>query len=330
LSPHLLALNSNMTARPKRRLAQRLQPGDRIGLIAPSSSITEERFEKALVNIRNLGFEPIPSPNAQAQQGYLAGTDEQRLQDLHQMFADDSIKGIWCIRGGYGSARLLPQIDYRLIRKNPKIIIGYSDITALLQGIYLRSGLVGFHGPAAASDFPDYTSRHVKALLMEPQSNYLIDMAEEHQQSEALEYQLEVIRSGTATGRLVGGNLSLISALAGTPYEWKIKNKIIFLEDIGEKPYRIDRMLTQLLQATDMRKAAAIILGIFVDCQPGPRDRSLSLSDALKDRLANLGIPVIYGMSFGHIAHQFTLPIGIKAQIDTQSAQLQLLEPAVR
>ena len=319
-----------MKKRKKQIKPARLKKGDTIGLIAPGSPIPDDRFGQAIKNVERLGFKTVYTQNAKAQHGFLAGTDAQRLDDLHQMFADPAVAGIWCLRGGYGCTRLLPHIDYSLIRKNPKVLIGYSDITALLQAINIKTGLVGFHGPAAVSTFTEYTVDHVKSVLINAECPLKIDISSENLAKEAPEYQSYVIRPGTAEGRLVGGNLSLLASMTGTDFEWSVKNKIVFIEDIGEKPYRIDRMLTQLMQSCRLDKAAAIILGVFVDCEAKPDAASLSLSETLKDRLYGLGIPVIYGLSFGHIANQFTLPIGIKARIDTASRQLTLLEKAVQ
>ena len=205
-------------------------------------------------------------------------------------------------------------------------MIGYSDITALLHAIYRETGLVCFHGPVASSDFTEYTVKHLKGVLMDTNSTYPIHYATENDLEEDNSYRTKVIRPGKARGELTGGNLSLLSAMAGTKFKWKVKNKIVFLEDIGEKPYRIDRMLTQLLQSTKLHKAAGIILGVFEDCEPKEGDRSLSLIECLEDRLGHLNIPIIYGLSFGHIKNHFTIPMGIEAEMDTETRSLNLLE----
>jgi len=314
---------------PFMRKPKRLQAGDTIGLIAPSSSFQDYKYKRAVGNLESLGFKIKFGKNLHAKKGYLAGTDEQRLEDLHQMFADKSVDGIWCLRGGYGATRILSKIDYSLIKKNPKVFIGYSDITALLQAIYLKTGLICFHGPVGSSSFTDYTLKYLKATLMEPQENLTINNHSETTSGEELAYQTKVIRPGIATGEIVGGNLSLLSAMAGTKFSIKAKNKIVFIEDIGERPYRIDRMLTQMIEGTDLRKAAGIIFGICVDCARKENSDSQTLNEVLQDRLYDLGMPVITGMSFGHIDNQFTLPIGIKAKMDTATASLTFLEQAV-
>ncbi len=321
------ALTKTMKKKRKKLIKPpRLKKGDTIGLIAPGSPVPDHRFEKAVQNIEKLGFKTFYTANARAKHGFLAGTDSQRLDDLHYMFAKPEIAGIWCLRGGYGCTRLLPSIDYRLIKKHPKALIGYSDVTALLQAIHVKTGLVGFHGPAAVSKFTDYTVQQLRSVLIEPTRGHVIKVAAENLKKEDAAYHPFAIREGRAEGRLTGGNLSLLASMIGTKYEWSVKDKIVFIEDIGEKPYRIDRMLTQLLQSSRLDKAAAIILGVFVDCEAKPGDQSLSLSETLKDRLYGLNIPVIYGLSFGHIANQCTLPVGAKASIDTSSQELTLLE----
>ena len=313
----------------KRIKPNRLKKGDTIGLIAPGSSVTEEKLEKAIKNIESLGFHVQHTKNILAKHGYLAGTDDQRLHDLHFMFNNPKIHGIWCIRGGYGCGRLLPEIDYSLIRKNPKPLIGYSDITALLQAIYCETGLVGFHGPVAVSEFTAYTIQQFQSVLMHPKSEFEIKNALENTKNENPVFQTKIIKSGKAKGEIVGGNLSLIAALAGTKYQLNAKNKIIFLEDIGERPYRIDRMLTQLLQSCNLKEAAGIALGIFDDCEAKEGSNSLTLMETLEDRLGNLGIPIVYGLSFGHIDNQFTFPIGTEAELNTDNQSIKLLEQAV-
>lgn len=300
--------------------AQKLSPGDTIGLVTPASGTSDEQLAKAVEHIKSLGLKPVFGKNAKARNGFLAGTDRERLEDLHRFFADPGIQGIWCIRGGYGSARLLAQLDYRLIRKNPKVFIGYSDITALLNSIYKHAGLISFHGPVATSDFSPFTLKHLKNTLMEGQAKITLqaDPAEKH-----------LIHPGQGTGVLLGGNLSLVAALCGTDYLPKFKNKIVLLEEVGEKPYRVDRLLTQVLQSTDLSKAAGIALGIFKNCEAKAADHSFSLQETLQDRLGALSIPVLYGFPFGHITDHATLPIGGTAQLDTQAGTLTILESPV-
>lgn len=316
---------------PPRRKPEHLKVGDTIGLITPGSYISDEGLQTAVSNLESLGFKVKLSKHIRAKNGFVAGTDVQRLEDFHNMFTDNSVKGIWCARGGYGCGRLLPLIDYKLIKKHPKVFIGYSDITALLQAIHCKTGLVCFHGPVGASTFTDYTVKHLQAMLMSPttEKNYKIELAKAHRAKTEKAYQTTVIRSGKASGKLIGGNLSLLASLAGTDFQLDVKDKLLFIEDIGEKPYRIDRMLTQLRQSCNLETAAGIALGIFADCEADEDDLSLSLMDTLKGRLNDLDIPIVYGLSFGHIADQCTLPIGIQATLDTSEQTITLKESAV-
>lgn len=308
---------------------KRLKTGDTVAVIAPASGLSRESFDNALKNLESLGLKTKVGKSARGNRGFLAATDKERLDDLHWAFSDKEISAVWCVRGGYGAGRLLPDIDYNLIRKNPKILIGYSDITAFHLAISNNTGLVTFHGPVAASELSDYTKKHVTNVLMNPSAPYKIELSEYNKANASNLFKTETIVGGKCRGKLIGGNLSLLSALAGTPFALaNLKGKILFIEDVGEQPYRIDRMLTQLRQSADLRSLAGIALGIFEDCNPRTKDTQ-TLLDVVKDRLGDLGIPVIYGLSFGHIRDQFTLPVGIEAELDTTNATMTLLETSV-
>jgi len=316
--------NNKKIVKPKR-----LMKGDTVAVIAPSSAVEVSAFEKALQNLADLGLKIKIGKSARARKGFLAGTDKERLDDLHQAFADTEIKAVWCVRGGYGATRFLPDLDFKLIEKNPKIFIGYSDITALHLAIHQNTGLVTFHGPVAASNFSDYTKNHMAGVLINPSAPYKIALSPDNIAKNSNLFKTETITRGKCRGKLIGGNLSLLAAMAGTAFALRdTKGKILFIEDIGEQPYRIDRMLTQLKQTVDLRQLAGIALGVFEDCNP--KDiTSQSLIEVLKDRLGDLGIPVIYGLSFGHIRDQFTLPFGIEAELDTETATMTFMENSV-
>ena len=305
----------------------KLKKGDTVGLIAPGSHFSADAYKRTLENLEKLGLKFKNATNLFKKYGYVAGSDKERLDDIHQMFADPEVKAIWCVRGGYGTTRLLYDLDYELIRHNPKIIAGYSDITALLNAIFKKTGLVTFHAPVGSSKMNEYTFDNFKKILMEGDKpgikihNYTFD-------NDAPEYRKYVITEGDMTGRLAGGNLTLLAAIAGTPYQLDAKDKIVFIEDIEEKPYRIDRMLTQLIQTSKLETAAGILLGIFKGCD-AEGDNTLRLHETLKDRLAPLGIPVFYGFAFGHVEAMCTLPVGIKAHFDYRKEELTLLENAV-
>jgi muramoyltetrapeptide carboxypeptidase len=328
-APSLVIANNEINCMKKIQKPPRLKKGDTIGLIAPASSAKDVFIEKAVKNIENLGLNVKLGANIRAKNGYLAGTDAERLSDMHTMFADKTVSGVWCVRGGYGCSRLLEQIDYQLIRKNPKVMIGYSDITALHCALYEKAGLVTFHGSVGGSEFADYAIKHIQEMLFEPKLQHEIEYLLPDDKAENPIYKTETLREGKAIGRLAGGNLSLITALAGTKYAPDFTDTITYIEDVGERPYRLDRMFTQALQACKLHKAAAIVLGVFEDCQPKPDEDSLSLMEMLRDRLASLGMPVVYGLHFGHISNQMTLPYGIKAALDTEKRSITLLENAV-
>ena len=315
-----------------------LKRGDLVGLIAPSGVLDEATIEKGVRNLEAMGLNVKISDNIRAARGGYAGTVSQRLSDLHGMFLDRQVKAIWAARGGSGCSALLPQIQYDLIRRNPKILVGYSDITALHLAIYRHAGLVTFHGPVAPSTPTDYAVTQLEAVLMNPRAQTEIYMSVENERKTVAqpEFQLRTFRHGVAEGRLIGGNLSVLTALIGTPYAAEIDSHLLFLEDVGEPPYRIDRMLTQLQQSVGQRgerdglkRAAGIMLGVFSRIRANDGDASLTLNEVLDDHFGALPIPAVVGYSLGHIPDQFTIPIGVKARLDTASQTLTLLEAAV-
>lgn len=314
----------------KKRIPKRLQNGETVGLITPGSFISDDSLQSAIQHVENLGFKVQLGKHIRAKRGFNAGTDAQRLDDLHAMFMDKNIAGIWCARGGYGCGRILHSIDYQLIKNHAKVLIGYSDITALLVAIYQKTGLTCFHGPVAASEFTDYTVEHLQQIVIQPAAKFVIKPASDNLKKAEVNFQPKTIIAGKATGKLIGGNVSLLASLVGTDFAPDFKNKIVFLEDIDEKPYRIDRMLTQLRQGTNLKDANGIALGIFKDCEADADADSLTLLEMLTDRLGDLNIPVVYGLSFGHIANQITLPIGVEAELNAVDFTLEILEAAVK
>ncbi len=314
---------------PKKLIKPRaLKEGDTIGLVAPGSPITPEQLDIAKANLQSLGFEVRHTQSILLRKGYLAGNDRQRAADINEFFKDESIQGIWCVRGGYGSARILPYLDFKMIKKNPKVFVGYSDVTALHIALLRYAKLICFHGPVAGYEWSDYSKEHL-SILMQKQKNVFIRPLIEAKEGNSIKDSI-TIKSGQATGILAGGNLSLITSLLGTGYELDFKDKIVVLEDIGEQPYRIDRMLTQLLLQGTLQNAAGIALGVMKNCEAKDMEGSLTLNQTLTDRLFQLDIPVVYGLSFGHVLNNATLPLGINAQLDVNNRTLELLESAVR
>jgi muramoyltetrapeptide carboxypeptidase len=308
----------------------KLKMGDTIGLIAPASPIPKDKFDIALKNMETLGLRAIYSEQVFAEYGYLAGKDQDRLSDFRRYLNDPEVKAIWALRGGYGCTRLLPFIDMEEVFCNPKVIIGYSDLTAWLNAFHQYAGLVSFHGPVAISrPFTDYTLAMVQKTLFENTKDLVIPYNEQTIPGKNYHSEKYVINPGKVRGNLTGGNLSLLAAMCGTHWQPDFKDKIVILEDIGEKPYRIDRMIVQLLQATNLHQAAGIILGVFNDCVPEKGDKSLTLKETLMMNLKLLKMPVMYGFSFGHVNDMCTLPIGILAEMDTGKFQIRLLEDAL-
>lgn len=320
-----------VSSRQRLRKASALKRGDTVGLIAPGGVVDDRIIEQCVQNLESLGVKVKLGNNIRAVRGGYAGTVAQRLDDLHAMFLDREVKAIWAARGGSGCTGLLPGIRYDVLRKHPKILVGFSDITALHLALYRHAGLVTFHGPVAWSTFSDYSVQHMASVLMDPQPQYVIHMSSENKKkaAEQSQFVLHNFQAGIAEGRLIGGNLSVLCALIGTTYAAQFNKKILFLEEIGEAPYRIDRMLTQLQQSQGLKHAAGIMLGVFQKSSVAAGETSLSLEEVLEDHLNALPVPAVYGYSFGHIAHQFTIPIGIKARLDTEQQTLTLLEPAV-
>ena len=309
----------------------RLRVGDLIGLIAPSGHTSDEAIAKAVATIEGLGFKVALGKHLREVNGNYAGTVEHRLADLHAMFADPDIKALWCIRGGSGAISLLAHIDYALVRAHPKILLGYSDITALHLALLRHAGLVSFHGPVASSTMSGYSTEHMLAVLMDPSPRYTMPMAMENARRAADEphYGIRTVHAGVASGRLIGGNLSMVAALAGTPYAADFTDSLLYIEEVNEAPYRIDRWLTQLDLALGLHKAAGVIIGICDNCGPGHEDISLTLDETLAIHLQPLKIPAVSGYSIGHIRNQLTLPVGVRATLDTGRQTITLLESAV-
>ncbi|MBC8768787.1 LD-carboxypeptidase [Arenibacter sp. BSSL-BM3] len=318
---------NNKTIKPKA-----LKKGDTIGLIAPGYAIKPEVLVEAKETLEKMGFIAFHTNRIHGNHGYFSNTDSERVADLNEMFANKKVDGILCARGGYGCTRIMHLIDYQLIRDNPKALIGFSDITALLNGIHQETGLVAFHGPVGSTINDPYSIEQLQNVVMKSKELPTIKNVEIIDQEEYSkpEYNRYCINPGVVTGKLVGGSLTLVNALIGTPHEIDFTDAIVCLEDIEESPYRIDRMLTQLIHGKTFNKAAGFVLGVFKGCDSIPDPKSFTLREVIMDRIQPLGIPAVYGMTYGHIENNFTLPIGINAKFDTDKMTLQLLEKAVK
>jgi len=305
-----------------------LRQGDTVGLVAPASPVFEAReVDEGIRALENLGFRVKKGDHLHSRRGYLAGSDEERAQDLHGFFQDPEVRAIVALRGGYGTLRLLPLLDYELIRRHPKIVLGYSDLTSLHLAIHRQAGIVTFHGAVALSTFNDYSKRYLYRTLGSASPCGQIENPPD------MVVRLLGRSNRRVQGPLVGGNLTLVCASLGTPHEIETAGKILFLEEVGEEPYSIDRMLSQLRQAGKLEQAAGILVDRCARCKPADYKpafyNSLSVEEVLEDLLGDLDCPVLIDLSIGHVADKPVLPLGIRAEIDPQSRTFSLVEGAV-
>jgi muramoyltetrapeptide carboxypeptidase len=303
-------------------------------MVAPSAAPNEpERIRFAIDTIESLGFKVKPGAHLYDREGYLAGSDAARADDLNAMFADDGVDAIWCVRGGYGASRILPALDYALMQRKPKALIGYSDITALHVAIHRHAGLVTFHGPVAFRAFTPYSLGELKRVLWTGETPVRLGGPPPFERAEGRvdwENRVATLVPGTARGRLIGGNLCLMSHLCGTPYFPDLRGAILFLEDVEEAYYRIDRMLTQLWLSGALAGVAGVAFGKFTNCNSSPFFlQNRPLDDILAERCRALGVPAVSGIMVGHIEDQTTLPVGCLAELDADAGTLTLLEPGV-
>ncbi len=302
---------------------KRLVPGDTVGFLSPGGHIKgPSSLDDAKSVLASLGLRVKESRHVYGKYGYFSGTDAQRVDDLHDMFADPSVKAIIATRGGSGCSRLLPLLDYDLIRDNPKIFMGYSDITALLNAITVQTGLVTFHGPVGTSTWNDFTVRRVKEILLRGKASVMANPAESVDPRDH-----KTLRPGQATGPLFGGNLSVLSTMIGSPYLPDWSGKILFLEDIEEDVYRVDRMLMHLKLAGVLDSIAGCIFAQCTDCDED--DPGFSLDEVLQHYFSSASGPVWFGSMIGHIHDKFTLPLGLPVRIDADRGRIQMLEAAV-
>jgi muramoyltetrapeptide carboxypeptidase len=311
---------------------ERLCFGDTIGIIAPASAPPDPKaVDRAAGALEQFGFKPKLAKNVRARHGFLAGSDRERAEDLMQMFTDKKVKAIICLRGGDGSSRILDRLDYEAIRRNLKIFSGYSDITSLHCALVKKVNLVSFHAPMLngglqAKNLPEFTRKSFFRTVMEAKPAGSIC-------SGYRKKTVAILRGGVAEGRLIGGNLTVLCAAIGTPFAPSFKGRILFFEDVGEKPYRLDRMLTQLLNAGILQQVAGVAVGVNKNCND-PKAKAggeyrQTAADVVKERLASLRVPVVTGLPFGHVDLNATLPVGVKARLDGNRGDLIITEAAV-
>ena len=289
---------------------QPLKRGDKVAITAPSSPVSAEKLEMSVESIKFLGLEPVVMPSCHMHHGYLAGPDKQRADDINTAFADKTIKGIFCLRGGYGTTRLLPLLDFETIKNNPKVFIGYSDISSLHFNINQKCQLITFHGPMPTTDYrvhEGFTNDSLRNCLFAPKSLKTIGNPDGE--------EIVTLREGFAKGTLVGGNLSLMAGTLGSPYEVDTKGKILFIEDVDEMPFRLDKMLTALALAGKFKDCEGVILGTFERCEEVDHP-SLTLREIFEEVIVPWNKPTILNLRAGHIYPQSTLPMGAEVSFE--------------
>ncbi len=306
---------------------KKLNKGDVIGIISPASSPDDlSKIESGAEYLEKQGYRVEIGNNVGKVHGYLAGSDEERLDDFHEMFSNKNVKAIFSVRGGYGSGRLLDRIDFNLIKKNPKILVGYSDITALQMAIFKKTGLVTFAGPMLATDFSGRINKFAEENFWKIITNTK-KIGKIHNPRDEKFYALT---KGRGEGKILGGNLALLNSLMGTPFFPSFKDSILIIEDIGEAPYKVDRLLNQLRLAKVFDEIKGVILGRFVDCYETDKSKkTIKLNEVIEHYFGTLKIPVIYSFSHGHIKENLTIPFGINCKINTSKCFVEFTESAV-
>ncbi len=306
---------------------KRLKKGDLIGIISPASAPNDLfKIEKGVSYLEGLGYKVKVGKNTSTSHGYLAGTDDQRVEDLHEMFRDKEVKAVICSRGGYGSPRLLDKIDYKLIARNPKIFVGYSDITALQMAFLEKTGLLTFAGPMLAVDLYNSVSPFTEEMFW--------TLITSNKKFGRIEFpgneKIFPVVKGVAKGRLIGGNLATFLSLAGTQYFPDIRNKILLLEEVSEAPYRVDRMFNQLRLMGVFKKISGLILGAFTDCNESDSEKkTLTTGEVVADYVDKLDIPVVYNFMYGHIADKITVPFGAGMRVNASRSIIEITESVV-
>lgn len=312
--------------------APRLQAGARVALVAPAGVVLEpDDHERSAELCRALDLEPVPMPHATRRLGYLAGTDAERLSDLQQAFSDSSLAAVWCIRGGVGATRILDRIDFTALQARPKILLGFSDITALLLAAFHHTGLVTFHGPVARNGLSAFTRTHLERALFQPAPAGALTLPPPPPTvTVPREPRVVTIRPGVAEGPLLGGNLTLLQCLVGTRHLPSFEGALLFLEEVGEELYRVDRTLAHLRSAGLFDRLAGVAVGQFTGMKRGPAESGRTLDEVLDDYFGPAGIPVVRGLPIGHVDDQWTLPLGARARLDAAAGTLELLEGGTR
>ena len=313
-------------------LPPRLRPGARVALLAPSGPLLErDHLARGVELCGALGFTPVLMPNAGKAHGYLAGTDDERLLDLNTALTDATIDAVWCLRGGNGMNRIIDRVDFAGFASKPKPVLGYSDITVLLLALTTETGVVTFHGPMARFAMPAFSRHHLELILTRDTPPGQLGRVRTNPDMLVPDRgRIVTVVRGRATGPLIGGNLTLLQALIGTRYFPDLRGAILFLEDIGEDLYRIDRMLGHLRLAGAFDALAGVAIGHFSRMRHGTVEGAFGLDDVLRGYFGPRHIPVAHGFPIGHLPEQWTLPIGVQAELDADNGELNVLEAGVR
>ncbi|MBA4174991.1 MAG: LD-carboxypeptidase [Leptothrix sp. (in: Bacteria)] len=318
-------------AAPPTLRAPRLRPGDTIALINPSGAVYERApYAIAAESLQALGFKVREAPNLRARYGHFAGTDAQRAADVNAMFADPTVHGLLALAGGSGGNRMLPLVDYAAIRRTPKFLGGFSDLTALINAVQVQTGLVTFHCPVGVSEWNAFSVGWLRGAVMDAQALTLANPQDKDDTLVAKSGRISTLRGGKARGALVGGNLAVLAAMAGSAYWPRFDGAILFLEDINEYIYRVDRMLSTLKLSGALDRVAGVVLGGFTNCGPGDGNYgTLTLDEVFDDYFKPLNVPVYSGALFGHVKRKFTLPVGLEVEMDADAGTMRFLQPAV-
>ncbi len=309
---------------------ERLKAGDTIMIIAPAGVEYDKfRLQLSIESLAALGLKVKVAESVMGRHGYFPAEDEVRAAELNRAFADKDVKAIIALKGGWGSARTLPFLDFDMIAENPKILLGYSDITALLNAIHFKTGLVTFHGPTAGSNWGSFSAQNVREILFDGVAQHMENPQTKRDYLTVRENRTQPIVSGIAEGRLVGGNLSVLTAIQGTPYFPEIKGKILMLEEVGENIYRVDRMLTQLELGGHFDNCAGIVFGGMTDVDSDGGYGDFSLMDILEQHCQRANKPAFIGAMFGHIPDKRTMPLGCRVRMNADSGTVTMLESAV-
>lgn len=309
---------------------KRLSKGDTIMIVAPSGVVYEKlRLQLSIESLEAMGLKVKVAENTLGRYGYFPADDETRATELNQAFADPDVDAIIALRGGWGAARTLPYLDFDMIKSNPKALIGYSDITALLNSIYKLTGLITFHGPIAGSQWGKFTTEHFQDILFNGAAQHMVNPQDKGEYLTVRENRIQTIVPGQAEGRLVGGNLTVLTAVQGTPYFPDLAGNILMLEDVGENIYRVDRMLTQLALGGHLDACAGIVFGGMTDVDTDGGFGDFALMDIMEQHCIKAGKPTFYGALFGHIDMNRTMPVGCNVRIDADSGTVTMLESAV-